>query len=129
MSDYRDLVEASLVPVKEFLETNPGGRYSAETTTRTVRMRFDGEFCHDGSLNMDDVWNIFVDDLADLIENGDVDATGDPILMSFDGAKKRKKEPVRVVISQAIMETRRVPAKGTTEVTLWFSFGVEWKNG
>lgn len=65
-------------------------------------------------------------DLEELIQNGDVDNSSDPLLKTIDGSKKRGKEPIAIDIFGAHLFWETKPRKGTTEYALYILMYVDF---
>lgn len=90
------------------------------------RLRLDWELAKD--VEPEDISKIlvraFVEDLEDLVQNGDVDNTSDVLYKVLDGAKKRGKEPkvVEAIETVLVEDTSRELNEYTAFVLLY----TEW---
>ena len=66
-------------------------------------------------------------DLADLIENGDIQNFDSALLIALDGAKKRGKEPVSIKVPEMTLYAQRFEKKKSIEYTLYLVLVVNWE--
>lgn len=70
---------------------------------------------------------MLVDDMVDLIINGDHDNAGDPLLKTFNGAKKRGQKPVNLIFHSAVVYHEYKEVKDATEYTLYIQPHLTWE--
>jgi hypothetical protein len=87
---------SELLRIREFLVANEkprekGLELRTGSPNRLTNIRLDYETDNDDNWEntVDNMLNIFSYDLADMLLNGDVNKTSDPLLNSIDGAYKR----------------------------------------
>lgn len=115
------------------------GYFDSTATAHVARLRLDWEFVVEDTLENLEAWlednkvaltdamlDFFKLELADLIENGDVDNYQDALLKSMDGAKKRGAEPTLVDIFSAHLYREYKPKKNSIEFTLYVLLATKW---
>ena len=144
------LVRKALEPVEEFFRTSePIVPEDWEDSPKTrqplwkseqdiewgkaVRLRFDFELIGEAGIAVwetDKIARLIVeqlaDDLIDIIENGDIEITNDPMLKSMNGAKKLDKTPKSVHINELKWYREHKPRKNAYEYTVYMVLTVEW---
>lgn len=138
-----ELVKEALVPIVDWINESVPDEDKFDSTNikqhpyydskerydYQTRLRVDYELAHvDDQIGIGELVSLcMVDDLVDLIENGDVDNHSDWLLKAMDGAKKRGKKPVKVAIAAAELFAERKDRKATTEYTLFIRLYVDWE--
>lgn len=135
-------VEKAVEPVKKFLvEHGPEKEYRTgpNDSSNTCMLRLDWELVYkdqeelDALLHgdrkhvMDLMFGAFVEDLSDLLVNGDFDNYSDALLKSFNGERKRGKEAVEILIPAAQYYQQVIPKKNSIEYTLYCRFGAKFE--
>lgn len=97
----------------------------------TARLRLDWEapsLVYDMNDDVADTMTKFVvNDVADLIEHGDVDKSEYVLYKTIDGSVKRGREPVNIEVLSARVFWELKPRKNTTEFTLYLLVAVDWQ--
>lgn len=126
------LLHEALEPVKEFFKENPTGMYKV-SDKRTTGLRLDWEEADDSGFTneqrWDDMFAVVEKDVAELIEDGDVNIVSDPLLKSMNGSKVRGQEPTKIEIAGAQAHSEYKAAKCATEWTVYMVLYVEWPDG
>ena len=137
IEDIRTVVNDSLDVAPNshvvFKGCNDHGYFSGKLPpgTHVARLRQDYEFF----VKFDD-WSKLGDlmldqlklDLEDLLENGDINKTSDPLLKAMDGAVKRGKEPVEVDIFAMHFYKSYHKRKDTIECTTYLLLFTNWNS-
>lgn len=96
----------------------------------SARLRHDFEMSDSADFCYADMIHQMVGhDLEDLIINGDLEATSDPLLKALHGEVKRGQRAVDIDIRQAVIHTVRHEDRKTTEYTLWPLLAVKFADG
>lgn len=123
-------IEDAVAKVMEYYVDNDEPDYRSGSGKRTTNIRLDWELAGDSSLEKNDIFaimsEVIVNDLEDLVVNGDVNLHTDPLLMSFDGEQKRGKKVEEVEISHAHLQKEYKKGKESTEYTVWMTLYVRW---
>jgi hypothetical protein len=137
------LLHEALEPLKEFYKnndwpesaphdkrgSNSGGLAYREGENRGRNLRLDFEI-HEDLEDQDKVTDLMFDqikyDLEDLLVNGDVEHTTDPLLKAMDGTKKRGAELSHLEFPRAELFRDHKYKKETIEYTLYLKVYTEF---
>lgn len=104
-------------------------RLDWELTAESMNVPNDEKFQYSPERMTDHIGRLIitqlVGDLADIVENGDVESN-DPGLKSFDGAVKRGQEPVKIVIDDFCYFRYYAKKKESHEYCAFATIYVEW---
>jgi len=107
------------------------GRLNHETES-IARLRLDWERNNEYALpdEKDKIFDLMFFqmqfDLLDLIVNGDVSQSRDPLLSAINGSKKRGQEPVEIEIISGTLYSEYKERKDATEYTVYVLMYVKW---
>lgn len=110
------------------------GPSTAEADAKIVRLRLDWEIADDAMEENGEVDNAVLrllygqvaGDLDDLLENGDQDLVGDPLLKTVNGSRKRGKKLTALELVEQNLLVRHSERKEATEYTLYVNIVPEW---
>lgn len=116
----------------EYSSGNDHGYFSGNTEKgwAITRLRADFETLDEAKFSdeqsLEALKLFLMEDVEDLVENGDSQGSQDVLLRNLDGSKKRGVEPLEVDIIGAKLLIEPKPKKESTEITLYFTLAVKW---
>lgn len=137
---YDDVYEAT-APLRRFLKGNivNGSRFetdefenycSGNLDSSHAHLRLDFELTDESRVDTASVGALLCQqisgDIADLLENGDVENSKDYLYKTLDGSKKRNAEPVNVRFISAVYYSEYKSKKESTEYTLFVILATDW---
>lgn len=130
-----DMLRKKLNTRKQFFIDNPEAtEYLCPRPAGAKNLRLDfelteealtqDEFTNEHALTL--MWNQFEVDLLDLIWNGDVEKSSDPLLKAMNGINKVNKPVSDILLGPVKIYRTFKPLKNTWEYTLYISMAIEW---
>lgn len=119
------LVTEALVPVAEAWKR--GDKYSDGSPGSGAALRLDFETVEEGDVT-DLICAMMINDIVDVIINGDISLSSDPLLKAMNGANKLNKIPVRVWIPRGNVYKQYKHHHKIWQYTAFVNLCVEWED-